>query len=74
LISNIPISTEANRKQTENGIFTATDPYRLLNSDSRCKNDAKSKEGESKAKPLQRSAKHDETMAKKQNNLLSLRG
>jgi hypothetical protein len=41
-------------------------PYQHSNRGSHCKIDAKSKEGKSKAKPLQSSAKLDETMAKKQ--------
>jgi hypothetical protein len=40
------------------------DLYGLSNRGSHCKIDAKSKEEKSKAKPLQRSAKLDETIAK----------
>jgi hypothetical protein len=43
-----------------------TDPYQHSNRGSHCKFDAKSKEGKYTAKPLQRSAKLDETKAKKQ--------
>jgi hypothetical protein len=47
-------------------------PYHHSNRGSHCKIDAKSKEGKSKAKPLQSLAKLDEAIAK--NNLLSFRG
>jgi hypothetical protein len=55
---------ENNRKQAENSILTMTDLYRLSNRDSHCEIDAKSRELISKTKPLQSSAKLDETMAK----------
>jgi hypothetical protein len=54
LVLNIPISTKANRNQTENGIFAATGSYGL---GFHYEIDANSKEGKSKPK-------HDETMAK----------
>jgi hypothetical protein len=64
LVSNIPISTKANRNQTENSIFAATGSYGLSNKGSHCEIDAKSKEGNPKQNHCKFMQKLDETMAK----------
>jgi hypothetical protein len=55
---------EIHRNKHKTGRFTTADPSGFLNRDSDCKIDTKSKNGKSKAEPLQSPAKLDETMAK----------
>jgi hypothetical protein len=74
-IMNMPTVSKTYEKiSKKTSIFTTTILWRLSNRDSHCKIDTKSWGGNPKQNHCKNPAQLDETMAKKQNNLLSLQG